>query len=321
MTTLMLETEPLATHIEMADDKLIVNLVDGRSLMIPLSWYPRLLYATKEERENWEILGDGYAIAWDDLDEHIGIEGLLAGKSSGESDRSFERWLTTRIISSSKTSIIIMTLNQKQLDILQAIQKGYRSDHKISDYLGCDVSLVGYYLEEMKKNGYVDVQHYEDYGGARKLVSLTNKGKVALNNPDKLITVKTPTMNNINNFNAPINAPIGVLQNSDGNTVNITQNNNQNIQEIIKSLEFLEKEVQVFPEEEKQEALVYLDQLKTEIKESQNPAKIRTFFKGFMKIAIPLASLIINGADFANNVTDLATKFDVDISHIALPFQ
>jgi hypothetical protein len=99
MTTLTLETEPLATQIEVTDEKLIVNLVDGRSLMIPLSWYPRLLHATQEERENWEILGDGYAIAWDDLNEHIGIEGLLAGKSSGESDRSFERWLTSRVVS------------------------------------------------------------------------------------------------------------------------------------------------------------------------------------------------------------------------------
>jgi hypothetical protein len=100
MTTLMLETEPLATQIEVTDEKLIVNLVDGRSLIIPLSWYPRLLHATQKERENWEILGDGYAIAWDDLDEHIGIEGLLAGKSSGESERSFERWLTSRVASS-----------------------------------------------------------------------------------------------------------------------------------------------------------------------------------------------------------------------------
>ena len=84
----------------------------------------------------------------------------------------------------------------------------------------------------------------------------------------------------------------------------------------------MEKEIQVFPEEEKQEALVYLDSLKTEIKSSQNPAKIRTFFKGFLKIATPvLISLIVNGADFANNVTDLATKFDVDISHISLPFK
>jgi hypothetical protein len=95
----MLETDPLATQIEVTDEKLIVNLVDGRSLIIPLSWYPRLLHATQKERENWEILGDGYAIAWDDLDEHIGIDGLLAGKSSGESDRSFKRWLITRQIS------------------------------------------------------------------------------------------------------------------------------------------------------------------------------------------------------------------------------
>ena len=64
--------------------------------MIPPCWYPRLLHATQEERGNWEILGDGYAIAWDDLDKHIGVEGLLVGKSSGESDRSFQRWLTTR---------------------------------------------------------------------------------------------------------------------------------------------------------------------------------------------------------------------------------
>ena len=63
MKNFMIETEPLANKIEVTDENLIVNLLDGRGLMIPLSWYPRLLHATKEERENWEILGDGYAIA------------------------------------------------------------------------------------------------------------------------------------------------------------------------------------------------------------------------------------------------------------------
>ncbi|MEB3309450.1 MAG: DUF2442 domain-containing protein, partial [Snowella sp.] len=71
MTTWVLETEPLATQIEVTDEKLIVNLVDERTLIIPLSWYPRLLHASQKERENWQLLGDGYAIAWDDLDEHI----------------------------------------------------------------------------------------------------------------------------------------------------------------------------------------------------------------------------------------------------------
>ena len=96
MTTLTLDTEPLATRINVTDEKLVIELADGRSLIIPLSWYPRLLKASHEERLNWQLLGDGYAIEWLDLDEHIGIEGLLAGKRSGESHKSFERWLATR---------------------------------------------------------------------------------------------------------------------------------------------------------------------------------------------------------------------------------
>lgn len=96
MTTLMLETEPLAAQVRVTDEKLVVDLLDGRSLIVPLTWYPRLLQASQEERQNWQLLGDGYAIEWVDLDEHIGIEGLLAGRKSGESDHSFKRWLATR---------------------------------------------------------------------------------------------------------------------------------------------------------------------------------------------------------------------------------
>ncbi|NEQ31760.1 MAG: DUF2442 domain-containing protein [Leptolyngbya sp. SIO4C5] len=96
MTTLTFETEPLAAQVSVTDEKLIVDLTDGRSITIPLSWYPRLLHASQKERQNWQFLGDGYAIEWIDLDEHIGVEGLLAGRQSGESSRSFERWLATR---------------------------------------------------------------------------------------------------------------------------------------------------------------------------------------------------------------------------------
>lgn len=102
MTTLTLETEPLAAQISLTEEKLIVDLVDGRSLIVPLSWYPRLLHASQEERQNWQLLGDGYAIEWVDLDEHIGVEGLLAGRHSGESQHSFERWLGTRRNSSNE---------------------------------------------------------------------------------------------------------------------------------------------------------------------------------------------------------------------------
>ena len=96
MNTLVLEVEPTAVSITVTDDKLIVDLEDGRSLVIPLEWYPRLAYGSSRERHNWQLLGDGYAIEWPDLDEHIGIEGLLAGRRSGESKKSFQRWLSSR---------------------------------------------------------------------------------------------------------------------------------------------------------------------------------------------------------------------------------
>ena len=93
MITLTLDTEPIVNQVAFTDEQLIVSLADGRSLSVPLDWYPRLMYALPKERQNWQILGDGYAIEWVDLDEHIGIEGLLAGKRSGESQHSLERWL------------------------------------------------------------------------------------------------------------------------------------------------------------------------------------------------------------------------------------
>lgn len=94
MNTLVLEIEPLAIDVMITDEELIVDLSDGRRMIIPLAWYPRLLHASPSERRNWQLLGDGYAIEWPDLDEHIGIEGLLAGRHSGESQPSLNRWLT-----------------------------------------------------------------------------------------------------------------------------------------------------------------------------------------------------------------------------------
>jgi hypothetical protein len=92
----MPETEPAATQVIVTDDKLVVELTDGRSIVAPLARYPRLLHSSPKERQYWQLLGDGYAIEWPDADEHIGIEGLLAGRRSGESKKSFERWLSSR---------------------------------------------------------------------------------------------------------------------------------------------------------------------------------------------------------------------------------
>lgn len=96
MTTLVLEQEPAATNVAVTSESLTVQLADGRSLSVPLDWYPRLLNGTPKERQNWQMLGAGYAIEWPDLDEHIGVEGLLAGRRSGENSASIELWLASR---------------------------------------------------------------------------------------------------------------------------------------------------------------------------------------------------------------------------------
>lgn len=104
MSTLIFDTEPAAIHATITEEKLIVELADGRGISVPLSWYPRLIHGSLRERENWQLLGDGYAIEWPDLDEHIGVEGLLAGRRSGESQKSLDRWLTTRMLSNKNVS-------------------------------------------------------------------------------------------------------------------------------------------------------------------------------------------------------------------------
>jgi hypothetical protein len=96
MTTLVLEQEPAAVRVTLSREHFTVELSDGRSLVVPLAWYPRLLHGTGAERENWNLLGNGYAIEWPALDEHIGVEGLLAGRHSGESENSLKKWLAAR---------------------------------------------------------------------------------------------------------------------------------------------------------------------------------------------------------------------------------
>jgi hypothetical protein len=67
------------TDVALTEDRLIVDLADGRSISVPLAWFPRLLHATSQARENWEIAGAGYGIHWPDIDEDLSVEGLLRG--------------------------------------------------------------------------------------------------------------------------------------------------------------------------------------------------------------------------------------------------
>ena len=75
---------------------LTVDLVDGRTIIVPLVWFPRLWHGTPRERSHFEIFGDGAYIHWPDLDEDLTVAGLLGGRRSGESAQSLKKWLASR---------------------------------------------------------------------------------------------------------------------------------------------------------------------------------------------------------------------------------
>src|SRR5207253_10807933 len=83
-------------NVLLTDDTLSVDLEDGRTVSVPIGWYPRLASGTDSERNNFEISGAGYGVHWPDLDEDIGVAGWLLGTASSESPTSFERWLERR---------------------------------------------------------------------------------------------------------------------------------------------------------------------------------------------------------------------------------
>mgnify|MGYP001026894769 FL=1 len=98
MSTLAIEMRTaLAEHVSVTEDSLIVDLDDGRTVTVPLAWFPRLLHGTIEERNKWRLIGKGEGIHWPDLDEDISVESVLLGRRSGESQRSFRQWLGNRM--------------------------------------------------------------------------------------------------------------------------------------------------------------------------------------------------------------------------------
>lgn len=97
MNTLAIEIEiPYAIGVRVTIDTLSVDLSDGRTISVPLGWYPRLERASKEEKKNWRLIGRGQGIHWNGIDEDISIEGLLAGRASRESQISLRKWMQDR---------------------------------------------------------------------------------------------------------------------------------------------------------------------------------------------------------------------------------
>lgn len=97
MNTLASEVhQARAENVTVGTDTLTIDLTDGRTVSVPLAWYPRLVHGTVAERNHWELLGDGEGIHWPDLDEDLSVAGILLGRPSAESQRSLQRWLEQR---------------------------------------------------------------------------------------------------------------------------------------------------------------------------------------------------------------------------------
>ena len=96
MNTLVLEHECLVHKVGFTEDAFVVYLNDGRTVSVPLTWYPRLLNGNRQERANYELIGEGEGIHWPDIDEDISVEGIIAGRHSGESQKSLGQWLKSR---------------------------------------------------------------------------------------------------------------------------------------------------------------------------------------------------------------------------------
>ena len=91
-------SKPVATAVDVTDDTISVELSDGRSISVPLSWYPRLEHATLKERKNWKLLGSGSGIHWPEVDEDVSVASIVAGKPSNESQASLRKWLDSRSV-------------------------------------------------------------------------------------------------------------------------------------------------------------------------------------------------------------------------------
>lgn len=79
MTISGIQTNERVKNVHFTEDKIAVDLIDGRTIIVPLVWYPRLLNATPEQRANWRVSGGGYGIHWEEIDEDLSTEGMLRG--------------------------------------------------------------------------------------------------------------------------------------------------------------------------------------------------------------------------------------------------
>ena len=104
MSTLPIAADERVANVAFSKDHLHVDLRDGRSISVPLAWYPRLLHASLKQRSNWQISGGGYGIHWPDVDEDLSSEGLLRGTPAPGASLSKKSTATHKVPARNKTA-------------------------------------------------------------------------------------------------------------------------------------------------------------------------------------------------------------------------
>ncbi|MBC7971338.1 MAG: DUF2442 domain-containing protein [Verrucomicrobia bacterium] len=117
MTSLTIEPSGIPTiqQVIVTDDTLSADLSDGRTIAVPLAWYLRLLQGSIEERNDWRLVGSGNGIHWNQLDEDISIKNLILGQPSGESQKSFQQWLSSRVTTVRSSNVIQTPISQRSV--------------------------------------------------------------------------------------------------------------------------------------------------------------------------------------------------------------
>ena len=88
MSTSAIKVDKRVQNVYFSEDDISVDLMDGRTITVPLVWYPKLLAATPQQRQRWQVCGGGYGIHWEEIDEDLSTEGLLRGAPAPRSTTS-----------------------------------------------------------------------------------------------------------------------------------------------------------------------------------------------------------------------------------------
>ncbi|MBD2076514.1 winged helix-turn-helix transcriptional regulator [Phormidium sp. FACHB-592] len=206
-----------------------------------------------------------------------------------------------------------MSHDDNSLKILEVLNSGKIRSAEIARIVGLSVETVRYYLQSLWDEGCIKCSEMGSNDGNTDYVcSLDNKGKAVLENPALLLASGRETTHQTI-FQG--NNSIGFVQSGSGTVSNFSQNIGRNLDEVTKLIDSLRTTAQSFPEGQREEALVTLDDLQEDLSrpDKQKPERIKIRLDRLLVIAVAIAGIIAGAADFGNNLLELAEKLGVPI--------